>query len=108
MIRRPPRSTLFPYTTLFRSAPERPPGRALGAGGASGTVDRVANPDDAYGVVLRSGRSYRVHVVSRERCVAAALYPPGTRSFPGGDAVRRLDCDDYFLFTPGPGEGGRS
>src|SRR2546422_5289234 len=26
MIRRPPRSTLFPYTTLFRSAPQdRPP-----------------------------------------------------------------------------------
>src|SRR5258708_26699707 len=28
MIRRPPRSTLFPYTTLFRSGP---PGRVLGA-----------------------------------------------------------------------------
>src|SRR3712207_7424787 len=27
MIRRPPRSTLFPYTTLFRSR-ARPPGRA--------------------------------------------------------------------------------
>src|SRR5215469_7175587 len=26
--RRPPRSTLFPYTTLFRSPPSRPPGRA--------------------------------------------------------------------------------
>src|SRR5256885_13203775 len=25
MIRRPPRSTLFPYTTLFRSPPRRPP-----------------------------------------------------------------------------------
>src|SRR5438477_5857011 len=25
MIRRPPRSTLFPYTTLFRSRPTRPP-----------------------------------------------------------------------------------
>src|SRR2546422_8157879 len=25
MIRRPPRSTLFPYTTLFRSDSERPP-----------------------------------------------------------------------------------
>src|SRR2546422_2197681 len=25
MIRRPPRSTLFPYTTLFRSAPRRGP-----------------------------------------------------------------------------------
>src|SRR2546423_9439318 len=24
MIRRPPRSTLFPYTTLFRSLPQRP------------------------------------------------------------------------------------
>src|SRR3712207_7116919 len=30
MIRRPPRSTLFPYTTLFRSAEEEPPGGALG------------------------------------------------------------------------------
>src|SRR2546430_17377958 len=33
MIRRPPRSTLFPYTTLFRSAevdtPEPPPGEVL-------------------------------------------------------------------------------
>src|SRR5256885_6402076 len=26
MIRRPPRSTLFPYTTLFRSRPPRPGG----------------------------------------------------------------------------------
>src|SRR6266496_2115846 len=28
MIRRPPRSTLFPYTTLFRSVPLVPPGRS--------------------------------------------------------------------------------
>src|SRR2546430_8857706 len=34
MIRRPPRSTLFPYTTLFRS-----PGRSVGAG-AVGGLDR--------------------------------------------------------------------
>src|SRR3712207_7090322 len=38
MIRRPPRSTLFPYTTLFRSADERrlgglPHGRPLGRAG---------------------------------------------------------------------------
>src|SRR2546425_6711957 len=32
MIRRPPRSTLFPYTTLFRS-PRWPPRRGSGAGG---------------------------------------------------------------------------
>src|SRR3712207_7796620 len=30
MIRRPPRSTLFPYTTLFRSPGEGPPGLAEG------------------------------------------------------------------------------
>src|SRR2546430_10187611 len=48
MIRRPPRSTLFPYTTLFRSSAtfsptsshlllrRRPPGGAGGAGGAAG------------------------------------------------------------------------
>src|SRR3989454_8584010 len=32
MIRRPPRSTLFPYTTLFRSGPRRRAGRRPRAG----------------------------------------------------------------------------
>src|SRR3989441_12859546 len=32
MIRRPPRSTLFPYTTLFRSHPQRVRARAGGSG----------------------------------------------------------------------------
>src|SRR6266568_626824 len=30
MIRRPPRSTLFPYTTLFRSRPRPPPASSVG------------------------------------------------------------------------------
>src|SRR2546429_9530765 len=34
MIRRPPRSTLFPYTTLFRSRMEL----QIGGGGAAGTM----------------------------------------------------------------------
>src|SRR5260221_1293206 len=33
MIRRPPRSTLFPYTTLFRSNRGRDDGRVAGQGG---------------------------------------------------------------------------
>src|SRR3712207_8025937 len=49
MIRRPPRSTLFPYTTLFRSSPL---GRVLG---------REWHRDTAYGVAargyVRSGRA---------------------------------------------------
>src|SRR5258705_9849434 len=32
MIRRPPRSTLFPYTTLFRSTPEQVGSALAGAG----------------------------------------------------------------------------
>src|SRR5258708_14901787 len=39
MIRRPPRSTLFPYTTLFRSRFER---RIRLPGGQYGTVRRAA------------------------------------------------------------------
>src|SRR3712207_7225489 len=33
MIRRPPRSTLFPYTTLFRSISDRRPGNVLATAG---------------------------------------------------------------------------
>ena len=36
MIRRPPRSTLFPYTTLFRSGAQREMG-SLKSGGAAAT-----------------------------------------------------------------------
>src|SRR5690242_18202893 len=50
LVRRPPRSTLFPYTTLFRSAPPRPPHRAPGAGaGRGGRRGRLA----ADGAVAR-------------------------------------------------------
>src|SRR3989441_2705521 len=50
MIRRPPRSTLFPYTTLFRSGSQRPvgdrrPGRmAAAAGHADHRVGGVDQP----------------------------------------------------------------
>src|SRR3712207_7039256 len=37
MIRRPPRSTLFPYTTLFRSRPQVA-GRHVDEGGLAGAV----------------------------------------------------------------------
>src|SRR3712207_8529019 len=39
MIRRPPRSTLFPYPTLFRSPRDRLPGRAAAAGGGDHAGD---------------------------------------------------------------------
>src|SRR3712207_9452532 len=63
MIRRPPRSTLFPYTTLFRSAARvvragvsRRPVRRLGAGpgaAAEGAARRLRGPRPAPGRHLR-------------------------------------------------------
>src|SRR3712207_8988152 len=47
MIRRPPRSTLFPYTTLFRSASPR-----KRAAGAAGLRSSLALPDQSGGRLL--------------------------------------------------------
>src|SRR3712207_9325287 len=55
MIRRPPRSTLFPYTTLFRSQARRAhAGRdaAAGAGRRSGAGGGRRTRDGAHGGVL--------------------------------------------------------
>src|SRR5260370_12028978 len=46
MIRRPPRSTLFPYTTLFRSRP--------GANPAKGPPDRARQPGRIEGGAWRA------------------------------------------------------
>src|SRR3712207_7104557 len=54
MIRRPPRSTLFPYTTLFRSA-----------GGAPAQPGGEGGPGDVRGRKLRIAARPRAHVVGR-------------------------------------------
>src|SRR5256885_13165870 len=66
MIRRPPRSTLFPYTTLFRSSGRK---RALGAGGDVGfDVRSLAHPrnDGAdVGIVEDEAQRHLRHGVTR-------------------------------------------
>src|SRR3712207_7144648 len=52
MIRRPPRSTLFPYTTLFRSPRGAPAGLSAAVDGAAGSPRRPASS----GVLLRRER----------------------------------------------------
>src|SRR3712207_8174955 len=70
MIRRPPRSTLFPYTTLFRSLGAEPRGQPhdqveLGRGAALGRLvvdvdlDRPDVPALALGVHLEGDRRDR-------------------------------------------------
>src|SRR2546421_7632130 len=55
MIRRPPRSTLFPYTTLFRSVtarwtyPRRAPGRPAVRSEIRGLVLRLARENPSWG-----------------------------------------------------------
>src|SRR2546430_5264441 len=76
MIRRPPRSTLFPYTTLFRSR--------LAAAPGTGTSDdlgrRFRNPGRA-GPASRLGRTYgRSHRALPRPFSAQRRLPPGTRS----------------------------
>src|SRR3712207_4709216 len=68
MIRRPPRSTLFPYTTLFRSA-------FTSAGSAR--VGRVASPRSRTGVttVFRPGRRRMVNGTRTVMLVAVVMRP---------------------------------
>src|SRR2546429_6422628 len=67
MIRRPPRSTLFPYTTLFRSF-GAPVSRCSGKGGGFGIV--TGKPGHAETTALRSEEhtselQSRLHLVCR-------------------------------------------
>src|SRR2546429_6071708 len=61
MIRRPPRSTLFPYTTLFRSStPERTRGRSRGSSRACSSP-ACASRSEEHTSELQS----RLHLVCR-------------------------------------------
>src|SRR3712207_7706075 len=58
MIRRPPRSTLFPYTTLFRSAGGRAVLLAF-AGGRRGALERGTARNAARGLAVAPARASR-------------------------------------------------
>src|SRR3712207_8568339 len=64
MIRRPPRSTLFPYTTLFRS------GRRVDAGGAAShpaAVFRPSRSPEGRSASLRDGPTAHPSPALRQR-----------------------------------------
>src|SRR3712207_9519602 len=97
MIRRPPRSTLFPYTTLFRSrtgrtprwVPHPRPGCAGGtAADGRGSADRLRHP------VPDGGCRDKVTVRSRR----LAPRPRGN----GGDTAGGRDRDrtDHLVTSP--------
>src|SRR2546427_9266708 len=82
MIRRPPRSTLFPYTTLFRSVCGGVDGRCRAGGAAARGRDRVAGRGRAGNRArLLSGRD------REERLRAAACGRVGGAGGGGGERV---------------------
>src|SRR2546429_9165819 len=91
MIRRPPRSTLFPYTTLFRSpagpgeaSPVRDPvGGRRDLAGVRGTRDRTARADLRQAGGRHQGAAAGEHRTARLRPRAAPVEP----ARPAGPAV---------------------
>src|SRR2546430_12155670 len=61
MIRRPPRSTLFPYTTLFRSAAALLPVRQVNVEIASFDTQKMRNPE-ITGVAYQQGTLFGYQV----------------------------------------------
>src|ERR1051326_4151557 len=90
MIRRPPRSTLFPYTTLFRSV-------------NSGQLP--SGPDGPYGIVAetrRHGDSRHIEDVAAIRIAIAAIEQSIIRD---GDGLVRLGIEALEVSStmrPGP------
>src|SRR5439155_6567725 len=69
MIRRPPRSTLFPYTTLFRSHPRQPPRNRLGGRRSEGGRDPRGDEADRKSTRLNSSHvaiSYAVFCLKKK------------------------------------------
>src|SRR5438034_2484183 len=70
MIRRPPRSTLFPYTTLFRSSEARPITETKPLMDANGRLRAVAKDQDRKSTRLNSSHtviSYAVFCLKKKK-----------------------------------------
>src|SRR3712207_8661545 len=78
MMRRPPRSTLFPYTTLFRSKARRllPVGREEGIRGSPGIEGFAGVPacHDDIGAPFGGAQIGRAHVNSSHANISYAVF----------------------------------
>src|SRR5882672_1680214 len=88
MIRRPPRSTLFPYTTLFRPRRHAPPSCPIhrGAGRAGSATAPSCEPLAIVGVASRGRLDRGRHVVRGAR--------QDPRALAGGEPWREISIVD--------------
>src|SRR3712207_8274266 len=97
MIRRPPRSTLFPYTTLFRSAAE--PGRPHPAGGR-GRAARVGvqrGGGDRHPAVGRRSEEHTSELQSRQYLVCRLLLEKKKTAASANDDLAEADPESTRL-----------
>src|SRR3712207_8483057 len=89
MIRRPPRSTLFPYTTLFRSLGHRHVERGIAevGGGGPGGDQRCAGSAGAVGRIAQSG----------ERRIAGRDRPHGKEAVRSEEHTSELQSRQYLV-----------
>src|SRR5208282_3664009 len=90
MIRRPPRSTLFPYTTLFRSVIASMPG---GFSTATGTISpsgrqAIVSGGDGQFWTFGAGMRPRPTGIAVPRLLSGLLWAPGNRLVVYGQDVR--------------------
>src|SRR5215208_1069019 len=83
MIRRPPRSTLFPYTTLFRSA--RRPHPCDDAGGRRDFCRSVARSEEHTSELQSRGHLVCRLLLEKKKCFSHAIqrghFPKGLKSY---------------------------
>src|SRR5256885_11862233 len=100
MIRRPPRSTLFPYTTLFRS-PLRAIDMSHSTAPATPTADNIGSPQWAQALELFLGRSEEHTSELQSPCNLVCrlllekkkiLYNPAVITLPTSTCLRPLDA----------------
>src|SRR2546426_8785979 len=83
MIRRPPRSTLFPYTTLFRSVADRP---RVDSGG--GIRDRRVQPQPAVRGLWRRSEEHTSELQSPCNLVCRLLLEKKKKASTKGQSIR--------------------
>src|SRR2546426_8537378 len=95
MIRRPPRSTLFPYTTLFRSGgAERDPGGAERPPAESSGLrrrDRKSTRLNSSHLVI----SYAVFCLKKKKTKQASTPPTNATSRPAQNDGQQQTADAY-------------
>src|SRR5256885_16931381 len=104
MIRRPPRSTLFPYTTLFRS--QGGPGAVFGGGQMGATANFIlrtgtATPAGSVGVTYGNEGLWRTDAFYGFK-IAAGWYGSAGGFYRKSDGIRapEFSADDARQFPP--------